>query len=396
MLPRSVALLSFLLLTSACGNANWQSIHRTFQLTPNDAPQSVLIDAKQRAIISTTITRYGQTYLYVCAEPSPDALAVISSSLSQAGQLSIEKNPRISEAFAFAVQESAAQLNRGRTIQLLRDGLFRACEASLNGALEGGEYGQIANKYADATVTLLAIEQITSPGFGATVGATSGPLRTDVNAPPLTSQPTSPTDSTTKRDVAPTPNVRKDTQSVGPTSPDSGNTPAPDPQSKIPSQPAETQKQTPRSQSTEQKPQDQTRGAPTDGGKVSPGTVVMSPAQSQPPVPPAIAVIVQSIVGQFLTSQAQNTCIKTFSDPRFGVPTVPFAGSEKEPTIDPSVIEAAKTRMEKLGTYCDSLFKGLGETSFSQAVKSLQELQTPAPKQIEPGKEAPDQQQQKK
>lgn len=63
---------------------------------------------------------------------------------------------------ASGFQEAANQLGlRNATIQLLRDGLYRQCEAYMNGLIDPIYYEQIANKYVNATVTLLAIEEMT-------------------------------------------------------------------------------------------------------------------------------------------------------------------------------------------------------------------------------------------
>lgn len=81
----------------------------------------------------------------VCAEPSPDVAKAIGKSLDLSGsadvaargaELPVEGALKMAAALSYARAETLAQLtNRLATIQLLRDGLFRACEAYANGAL---------------------------------------------------------------------------------------------------------------------------------------------------------------------------------------------------------------------------------------------------------------------
>ena len=102
---------------------------------------------------------------FVCAEPSPDALSALSAAFS-GGFVLTRKDREFRHALATAVNETAKQLGRrNATIQLLRDGLYRQCEAYMNGLIDPEDYSWIANKYINAMVVLLAIEQITpEPG----------------------------------------------------------------------------------------------------------------------------------------------------------------------------------------------------------------------------------------
>lgn len=59
-------------------------------------------------------------------------------------------------------QEGAAFVGlRTSTIQLLRDGMYRLCEAHLNGAIDGDTYNLQLRRYQRYMVALLAIEQLT-------------------------------------------------------------------------------------------------------------------------------------------------------------------------------------------------------------------------------------------
>ncbi|MGD1876931.1 MAG: hypothetical protein ACFB13_05450 [Kiloniellaceae bacterium] len=173
---------------TGCG-ANFSSIYRTYQVEkPDDQANSVVIDAKQRAILSAPASGaftspqdyHRRRKVIVCAEPSPDALSAISSTFAASAGGLFPSGEQIQASLASALQETASQLGvRNATIQLLRDGLYRQCEAYMNGLIDKPYYEQIANKYANAMVTLLAIEELA--GRGATsvkVAPSTGPNST--------------------------------------------------------------------------------------------------------------------------------------------------------------------------------------------------------------------------
>jgi hypothetical protein len=170
---------------AGCSTKN-NSIFRSYSPTNAKSTTSVIIDAKQRAIITMpnsekksstggktqkseeesdppvdTQNSVDRRLYYTCAEPSPDALSALSSTFSaSAGTAGASKDVQV--AFAKAIEETASQLGkRNATIQLLRDGLYRQCEAYMNGLIDQPTYEQIANKYVNASVAMLAIEQLT-------------------------------------------------------------------------------------------------------------------------------------------------------------------------------------------------------------------------------------------
>jgi len=173
--PATLLLLGVLL--GGCG-ANHSSIYRNYQVKgPDRSAHSALIDAKQRAILSVAASGVSQNgerrEVIVCAEPSPDALSAISSTFAGSAGGLFPSGEQVQVSLAAALQETARELGqRNATIQLLRDGLYRQCEAYLNGLIDKPYYEQIANKYANAMVTLLAIEELT--GRGATSVSVSG------------------------------------------------------------------------------------------------------------------------------------------------------------------------------------------------------------------------------
>jgi hypothetical protein len=157
-----IAILVILWTTYGCG-ANFNSIYRKFE-TEDD---SVLIDAKQRVIAvsqsktdlkdaSGKITAT-ETATRLCAEPSPDALSALSAAASASGSYK-----EISAQLAGSISEVASNIGiRTQTIQLLRDGMYRLCEAYMNGAIDMKEYRAQQRRYQIMMSGLLAIESLT-------------------------------------------------------------------------------------------------------------------------------------------------------------------------------------------------------------------------------------------
>ena len=156
---RLIFLISVIVLLAACSSANRTSIFRTFSV---DEAVSVSIDAHQRAIISSKkIDARGSRIIY-CAEPSPDAFSSITSSLGlKVGKLDLSDEASASLTEALSATASNALSARTATIQLLRDGLYRACEAHAAGELRGVEYVGTLRQYQDMILALLSIELLT-------------------------------------------------------------------------------------------------------------------------------------------------------------------------------------------------------------------------------------------
>lgn len=137
-------------LLAGCGNLN--SIHRPLHTASGTG---ALIDAKRRAIIvsqRTDVVEVTRTPAatpmkdalprYVaCAEPSPDAMSAYAAEF--AAELALSPlgtdGTNRSAAVKGALQEAAAFIGmRTPSIQLLRDAMYRVCEAYANGAIGGG------------------------------------------------------------------------------------------------------------------------------------------------------------------------------------------------------------------------------------------------------------------
>lgn len=101
-----------------------------------------------------------------CAEPSPDALKAIAQSLSAQAQAAGQGGGGLSASSA----ESAASIGlRTATIQLLRDGLYRICEAYANGALSEFGYALALSNFDEIMIRLISVEGLTGTAQAAQV-----------------------------------------------------------------------------------------------------------------------------------------------------------------------------------------------------------------------------------
>jgi hypothetical protein len=106
----------------------------------------------------------------ICAEPSADVATIMSKSFNLSNALEVlvrkpdvqaEAAGKVASALSISQAQALAQLtNRLATIQLLRDGLYRACEAYANGALSDIAYAVMLSGYGDVMVTLLTGELV--------------------------------------------------------------------------------------------------------------------------------------------------------------------------------------------------------------------------------------------
>lgn len=123
--------------------------------------ESKLVSAKERAII--VVQKQGKktndaNHTIVCAEPSPDALSSYAMQLAAEGKIPEGTALKLAGSF----QEGTAFIGlRTQSIQLLRDAMYRNCEAYANGAIDEAEYAIASRRHQRNMVALLAIEQLT-------------------------------------------------------------------------------------------------------------------------------------------------------------------------------------------------------------------------------------------
>ena len=195
------------------------------------------------------------------------------------------------------------------------------------------KYGDLAQKYADATVTLMAIEQITPPDQSTLPSVTPGDTRADTSLgkqppdakPPAQSKPGDTTPQTKPGETTPPAQTKP-----GSTTP-----------------PAQTKpgEKTPAAQA-----------APGDtiaaGASTTTTTVVKDESKTvtTTSVSLEVALVVQRIVSDYLSSAAQNTCIRVFST----APTPQTIPSAKD---DPVGFEMMRNNLETLKGYCTNFFE---------------------------------------
>ena len=128
-----------------------------FKQTTLGSASVLSIDARQRVVIEGT--RKDNQHV-VCAEPSPDSIVASAAELAASGSAPIG-NTTVNAKLAAAYSETAATIGvRTETIQVLRDGYYRICEAYLNGAIERDEYKATLGFIDEFIVTVVAIETL--------------------------------------------------------------------------------------------------------------------------------------------------------------------------------------------------------------------------------------------
>ncbi|MEO1330348.1 MAG: hypothetical protein AAFW46_11855 [Pseudomonadota bacterium] len=183
---------------------NFRVVDREPAGSERGALAGVSVDAKQRLIYAPSIPvrelsdepgADGSTDFRVrrrqvlCAEPSPDALSALASELvatarAQQGAGEGEVGGAASFAVSRSVNETVQQLGqRTQTIQLLRDSLFRACEAYANGVLDEFGYAVILGGYERFTMQALGIDALGRTGGGGQAAVTAAEREVDnINA----------------------------------------------------------------------------------------------------------------------------------------------------------------------------------------------------------------------
>jgi murein L,D-transpeptidase YcbB/YkuD len=165
-----LAISALAVVLAACSNSDFRAEHRT--LATSDV---LATDAGARLVTATPIingvdnTGRFKPHQVNCAEPSPDVAKAIQAAFSSGVSVDVsgqqattpEMQAKVANAIAASRSEALAQLTeRLPTIQLLRDGLFRACEAYSNGALSPISYALVLSRYGDTMVTMLGSEMI--------------------------------------------------------------------------------------------------------------------------------------------------------------------------------------------------------------------------------------------
>jgi hypothetical protein len=138
-----------------------------------ESGESFFIDARQRMITNTRIEdgRYDSGQItpkrIICAEPNPDVALAVAHSLGAGVNVMGYGSGNLSTAAA----QGLAQLGeRFAAVQLLRDILYRSCEAYSNGAISNTAYALMMARLDETTTTLL-LGEMAAGAFGRQLGA---------------------------------------------------------------------------------------------------------------------------------------------------------------------------------------------------------------------------------
>lgn len=155
------------------GCARMTSIHRVTTL-PDEETTVIAVDAKQRTIIgsayksTTETTGHGDTRTVTateghrfCAEPPPDALTALATSLAAEGSVTRGADNDAALKLASSLSENASTIERSQTVNILREAMYRNCERYMSGAIDRDEFIVQAARDQQTIIQVLAIEQLT-------------------------------------------------------------------------------------------------------------------------------------------------------------------------------------------------------------------------------------------
>ncbi|MGE4166651.1 MAG: hypothetical protein AB7E67_11770, partial [Xanthobacteraceae bacterium] len=132
------------------------------------------LDAKQRLVLVANRSA-GDGERVTCTEPMPDAIVARAAVLSSSGTFNLVGGSSGGASAAGGSAESAASIGfRNETVQMLRDGYFRLCEAYLNGALTTEQYQHMILNADTFMVVVSALQTLGDNPIAAPVGITSG------------------------------------------------------------------------------------------------------------------------------------------------------------------------------------------------------------------------------
>lgn len=126
-------------------------------------PYNILsVDARQRLVIQgAKLDDSGVERTVICTEPSPDAISAQAANLAASANATLPNNVQGGAQLAAGYSEAVASIAmRTQSIQVLRDGYFRLCEAYLNGAIDKDQYRRVMFFIDEFIATVVAIEAL--------------------------------------------------------------------------------------------------------------------------------------------------------------------------------------------------------------------------------------------
>lgn len=168
------------------------------------------VDAKQRMMLVGN--RGGISDKRVaCTEPMPDAIVARAAVLAGGGNVNNPNGISGGAELAGGSSEAAASIGfRDHTVQMLRDGYFRLCEAYMNGALTKEQYQHMIMNADTFMVVVSALQILGSNPVAPAVTISAGGVSASATAPGGSSSGTAsgtitpPTNATNITNVTPT------------------------------------------------------------------------------------------------------------------------------------------------------------------------------------------------
>jgi hypothetical protein len=135
-------------------------------ISMKDTAQLIRQDASQRAILLVPRRRGDVMTVNSCSEPPPDVAQNLAQSLNSSLEALGKKGGELEAHVAAKVSsdlKTAAELifQRSQGIQLLRDTMFRLCEALQNGVIERDDYQQLIQDLIGTANFIIPFEQCT-------------------------------------------------------------------------------------------------------------------------------------------------------------------------------------------------------------------------------------------
>lgn len=127
--------------------------------------KTLSLDAKQRLVFVANRSggHHGSNERVTCTEPMPEAIVAKAAVLAASGKFEETGGPSASGSLSGGQAETAGSIGyRDHTIQMLRDGYYRLCEAYMNGAIDKAQYSSMIRNADTFMVTISALQVIGS------------------------------------------------------------------------------------------------------------------------------------------------------------------------------------------------------------------------------------------
>jgi len=142
------------------------------------------IDAKQRLmVVADRVSDDGAAQRRVaCTEPSPDALVAKAAAIAANASVNIPGSGAGEIAGGGGFSERAASIAfRDHTVQMLRDGYYRLCEAYMNGGLSETKYKYIVMNADTFMVVASALQTLGANPVAPSVAISAGDVTASAN-----------------------------------------------------------------------------------------------------------------------------------------------------------------------------------------------------------------------